>query len=399
MKRALHKIVRTTKDWIVATLCFIMRHISKVNNKLVVFSSSPDFSDNAKALYDYMIANGYDKVYDIYFAVENLPRCEILWGGKARFIQFYDKHIHFDWVALRKIMTAGHLIYTHSAPFPLTHCKGLKDQIQINLWHGCGYKEQNRGMNNKPPLFDRVLVPGNLHIEPKAAFWNVRTDQIIAKGYPRYDWMLNPGEAATVLKKKYAADGKKCVMWMPTFRSDKNGVLNQTASIKQFPLIATQEQWQHIDELCGQLGITLLVKLHQIQRDYDIDFDAMTNIQRISNDDFDANGVNLYEFLAFTAGLITDYSSVAFDYLIVDKPIGFALEDYEKYKSIRGFIFDDPLQYMPGHHMYNLEDLEGFLRDVATDNDIHKADRVRVKELAIYPSQCYCESIVQALGL
>lgn len=397
MKHAQNKIVKIAKQWIVSTLCFIIRHTAKVNHKLIVLHSSPDFSDNAKALYDYMIANGYDKDFDIYFAVEHLSRCESLWGDKARFIQFYDKHFHFDWAALRKIMTAGHLIYTHSAPFPLTHCKGLKEQIQVNLWHGCGYKEKTTDVSNKPPLFDRVLVPGNLHIVPKAAFWNVRTDQIIAKGYPRYDWMLNPSDAASEMKQKYASDGKKCVMWMPTFRSDKNGVLNQTASIKQFPLIATPQQWQHIDELCGQLGITLLVKLHQIQRDYGIDFDTMANIERIGNDDFDKNGVNLYEFLAMTDGLITDYSSVAFDYLIVDKPIGFALEDYETYKSMRGFIFDDPLQYMPGHHMYCLEDLERFLRDVASGSDPHKADRDRVKAEAIHPSTHYCKDIAQVI--
>ncbi len=152
-----------------------------------------------------------------------------------------------------------------------------------------------------------------------------------------------------------------------------------------------------IGELCGQLGVTLLVKLHQIQRDYNIDFDSMNNIKRITNDDFENNGVNLYELLAVTDALITDYSSVAIDYLIVDKPIGFALEDYEMYKATRGFIFDDPLQYMPGHHMYGIDDLEHFLHDIANGSDPYKADRDRVKAEAIHPSTCYCEEIAKAI--
>ena len=83
MKHAQNKIVKIAKQWIVSTLCFIIRHTAKVNHKLIVLHSSPDFSDNAKALYDYMIANGYDKDFDIYFAVEHLSRCESLWGDKA----------------------------------------------------------------------------------------------------------------------------------------------------------------------------------------------------------------------------------------------------------------------------------------------------------------------------
>ncbi|MBQ1798940.1 MAG: hypothetical protein IIZ89_06160, partial [Muribaculaceae bacterium] len=64
-----------------------------------------------------------------------------------------------------------------------------------------------------------------------------------------------------------------------------------------------------------------------------------------------------------------------------------------------GFVFDDPLEYMPGHHMYNLDDLKQFLIDVSNGTDPHKADRERVRKVAINPSSCYCQTVLDTIGL
>ncbi len=39
--------------------------------------------------------------------------------------------------------------------------------------------------------------------------------------------------------------------------------------------------------------------------------------------------------------LVSDYSSVAIDYLLLDRPLGFTLDDYEAYTESRGWVFDD----------------------------------------------------------
>ena len=52
--------------------------------------------------------------------------------------------------------------------------------------------------------------------------------------------------------------------------------------------------------------------------------------------------------LGSSDALITDYSSVYFDYLLLDKPIGFTVDDMELYIKDRGFIFNNPEEYMPG---------------------------------------------------
>ena len=107
----------------------------------------------------------------------------------------------------------------------------------------------------------------------------------------------------------------------------------------------------------------------------------------------------MYMFIALTDALISDYSSVAVDYLIVDRPIAFTLDDYEAYKKTRGFVFENPLIYMPGHHLYTFDDLEHFLLDVSMGLDPYKEQRAQVSLKAICLSDNYCQSILKRIGI
>ena len=100
-----------------------------------------------------------------------------------------------------------------------------------------------------------------------------------------------------------------------------------------------------------------------------------------------------------TDALITDYSSVAIDYLLLDKPIGFTLDDFEEYRKTRGFIFEDPKKYMPGHHIYSFSDLCDFLSSVSDGYDPFWEQRASVR-LAAHnkPTSTYCEEVLRYFG-
>ena len=123
------------------------------------------------------------------------------------------------------------------------------------------------------------------------------------------------------------------------------------------------------------------------------------NILQISNEDFEKNGIPMYEFIPLTDALITDYSSIAIDYLLVNKPIAFALDDYDIYKQARGFVFDNPKSYMPGHHLYNMNDLFGFIKDVTANKDVYSEERHNMSIKALHKSDNYCKELVSCLGL
>ena len=79
--------------------------------------------------------------------------------------------------------------------------------------------------------------------------------------------------------------------------------------------------------------------------------------------------------------MITDYSGIYYDYLLTDKIIGFTTDDFEKYKEEKGFVFENPKEYMAGENIENIKDLYTFIDNVITNNDIYKKKRNKMKTL------------------
>lgn len=372
---------------------FFLRCVFPVNNHLVIFRSMPDYADNARALAEYMLDNGYANKYSIYYDVSDARKYNNT-GSQMKFISCETKLGLYRLKNLKLVVTAKYLMSTHK-PI-LIRNRARKEQLIINLWHGCGYKDKSSHQGSGHANFDYAIVPGELFVKPKSYFWNIEEEKILPIGYPRYDWLKAVDKGARKVLDSFKRDAEsKVVLWMPTYRADKRGVYTDSNSITQFPLVDRVEKWQELDRCCEKLDIVLIVKLHPFQREYGIPFDSFTNIKEIANLVFEDSDVPMYKFIALTDALISDYSSVAVDYLLVDRPIAFTLDDYEEYKSTRGFVFDDPRVYMPGHHLYSSEDLMRFLHDVSTGVDSYKEERDRMKTYAICQSENYCKSLLE----
>ena len=89
--------------------------------------------------------------------------------------------------------------------------------------------------------------------------------------------------------------------------------------------------------------------------------------------------LQLYEIVGKSDALITDYSSISFDYLLVNKPICYVLDDLSLYKSERGFVWPDILQIMPGYHVYEKTGFYKFLIDINLNKDIYAQQREEIK--------------------
>jgi CDP-glycerol glycerophosphotransferase (TagB/SpsB family) len=108
--------------------------------------------------------------------------------------------------------------------------------------------------------------------------------------------------------------------------------------------------------------------------------------------------VHAYKLMTQMDAMISDYSSIVFDYMLLDRPIAWALEDVEHYKI--DFLMDNPLDFMPGEKIYNLSDLFAFLEHVSNGEDLFQAERNIVSDKYNAPRQGRgCENIVRILGL
>lgn len=378
-------------------ICVIKLFYS-IDESVIILKSMLDYSDNARALCEYMVENGYTNKYNIYFVVNNLEYYKNRIEG-VTFISSKSKMGCYHFSYLRLIFTAKYLLSTHN--LIIDKRLASKDQCIVRLWHGCGYKTRMRPESKKAERFDAALVPGPLFVKIKAEFWNVDEKYILPLGYPRYDWIKAKDNNALKLIDSFKMNEKtKVVMWMPTFRKDKyeRSTFNYI-KITQFPIIYNIDSWKELDSCCERNNIVILVKLHPYQEEYSIPFDTFTNIKEIKNELFDKMNIPMYKFIGVTDALISDYSSIAIDYLIVDKPIAFTLDYYEEEKKTRKFIFDDIREYMPGHHLYNITDMKNFINDISTGNDLYKDKRKKLFDMCIASSDNYCKSVLDKLGI
>ena len=89
--------------------------------------------------------------------------------------------------------------------------------------------------------------------------------------------------------------------------------------------------------------------------------------------------IELTELFKISDALITDYSGVYYDYLLLDNIIGFTVDDFEEYKKKKGFVFDNIEDYMAGEKIKNIEDLYKFIDNVIKSNDLYKKERNEMK--------------------
>lgn len=357
-------------------ICLLMKHFIKTDKNNIVFESIPDYSDNAYALFQYMLSN-YPKAH-FYWLVENPDAYAAINKKNITFLS--SKSQYYKGLPLKSVISvqlSKFIFFTHGSP--VAGMKKRKDQVIINLWHGCGYKAVEKHSKKQKINFDFALVPGSLFIQPKMKFWECKKEQILAIGYPRYDFLLTPNDRAAEFINTLRKSNKKLIFWMPTFRKTIFSTYTYPEeNIKrpfELPLLNSTNDMKELNNKCRQTDTILVIKRHPFQIKYESEKLDLSNIKFIDDNDLKKNSIQLYQVLQYTDALISDYSSIAVDYLLLNKPIAFALDDFQEYKNSRGFVFSDPLKYMPGDHLYSSIMLFKFIQDIANGLDKNKSKR------------------------
>ena len=367
----------------------------KVRNNIIFFSS-PDYSDNAKIFYEYLLKK-YGNKYKFYWLVKSKDNIKKM--PNTKFVKYTSPyHSGPSFAALYYVSKSRYVFYTHTSPIGGTKSKA--EQVIINLWHGCGYKNDIKDTKSfiEKSYFDYVLVPGNVFIETKSTFFGCKKQQILPIGYPRYDILLNDNEK-TKRKIKDIKKDNKLIIWMPTFRKSTDGFFDDTNSNSQYdiPLLSGDDELLRLDKICKNKRIILCIKKHPFQTNYQAEKRKLSNILFIDDNYLKKQNIELYSLLRYSDALITDYSSVAIDYLLLDKPIGFLLADFDQYSKTRGFVFNNPLEYMPGYHIYNIDELERMLYDISIGKDNYKKKRQQIINRVHNKCKNYNERIIKEL--
>ena len=124
----------------------------------------------------------------------------------------------------------------------------------------------------------------------------------------------------------------------------------------------------------------LIIKPHPVQDLSYLRKIDLRNIRTIYNPDLAKAGIQLNELMEQTDAMITDYSSIYYDYMLLDRPIALTTDDLDMYQNDKGFVFDNVYDIIKGEHLKSTDELLAFLTDVSEGKDRMLAERTAVKE-------------------
>lgn len=274
------------------------------------------------------------------------------WDENEAFIKknkFNVKMVQLGTKEYYKVLaTAKYLV--NNVSFPL--CFVTRDeQIYLNTWHGTPLKTLGKNMRKGIESMYNIqhnflqstymLFPNEFTKNCMMEDYNLEklyTHKTIVAGYPR-NAIFKDKEAGQEVKEKLGLKGKTVYAYMPTWRG-----VNSYGQMSTTDIAYILEQ---MDKSLDEEHL-LYVNLHPNVGD-EIDYSEYKYI-----DKFPAEIPN-YEFVNCVDALITDYSSIFFDFSITRKPIVLFMYDFEEYMQDRGMYTD--IQDLPFKKIYNIQDM------------------------------------------
>ncbi|AWC34613.1 MULTISPECIES: CDP-glycerol glycerophosphotransferase family protein [Bacillus cereus group] len=378
-------VKRIKNHYIVKKICkviFIFCSCLPPKKKLILFESyaGKQYSCNPRAIYEYIVRNNMD--------------FQIVWSvNKNHTKQFdkenisYVKRFSIRWF----ILLARARYWVVNSRMPLWLPKP-KHTIYVQTWHGTPLKKlagdmkevhmpgtttekYKHNFHREAQNWDYLLSPNEYSTEIfKRAFQFKKN--IVEIGYPRNDFLYinNNSRAINTLKKKNGLPvDKKIILYAPTWRDDQFYSKGRYKLDLQLDLSLLQKR-------LGSDYIVLL-RMHYLVAE-------QFNLEPYKGFVYDfSKHVDINELYVLSDLLITDYSSVFFDYANLKRPIIFYTYDIDSYRDkLRGFYFDLETE-VPGPVVLNTEEvIEEILRF-----EKNGLDEFAAKYDNFYNKYCYLE--------
>ena len=318
------------------------------NISLYISYSGDSISDNP--LY---IAKNSKKYEKIYFASRNIIKDKIFCKFNNLDFEIVDvRSIKYIWL----LATSSFIVTNSRVP---TYFSKRTKQTLVNTWHGTPIKTLGASMmsgikdigrnQNQFLMSDFLIFPNEFTKNVMYSDFvlnNLYRGRDILQAYPRNEPFSYSFQKRLDLRNKLGVNNKKLIIYMPTWRGQSIDTVNQNKYLEDLTNMLYE-----IDSKLDSNSL-MYVKLHQTVNRFIDDYN-FKNIKK-APDTYD-----IYEILNASDVLISDYSSVMFDYLYSKKPIVLFLYDYEEYKQYRGFYFD--VKETPFYKAYDTETLINYL--------------------------------------
>lgn len=332
------------KHFLAYLLTFIVRFIPRRHDLIVYGGAADCFVDNAK--YCFLYGSKHVADFEHVWLTRSTSVCDRL---KSRGYKCVLSNSLFGvWLALR---ARFFLFDSNLADFMWSFL--AKGSLTFNLWHGIPFKKIGFDNNvsefsafgrnlfearlNKPSTSPSwVLSPSESLVSLFSRSFRVEEERVVVGGYYRNlpfswspqrlmafinDWSDPKSEGVMELMKQ--ENHSKFIVYLPTFRDTGEDFIS-----KGFPDLEALNRW------CLEHDFFFLFKTHRTTK-LSVSLQNITRLVWLDSD------IDIYPLLPFSDMLITDYSSVFYDYALLNKPVLFYPHDLDEYrKSCRGFNFD-----------------------------------------------------------
>lgn len=347
----------------------------------ITFCSFPDFSSNAKPLYEYMKKKYGEKINYTWIvynesSVKKLKNKGInaILIGTNEFEKYIKKTDVF-------FTTQGNLDGDKT-----------KKSIYVELWHGIGpkkngyfsknpSKEDITGYDHMRKIFDYIIAPNDFWRTIYSAKFNVEYSRTVGLGMPKLDYFKNSNGRKNISKvlnidcSKY----KKIIIYMPTFKKGFNHKDTTTTNVNNIFNFQKYKEKELIEYL-EKNNFLLCIKRHPGDK---LKYSTVesNNIKNINDEMLLKNEISVNEIINGFDMLITDYSSIGVEFLFFNRPILYAINDIGEYEENRGLLFENNDFWLIGPKVRKIEDFFFETDKLLNDPNYYSVERTNARKL------------------
>lgn len=336
----------------------------EVQSNLVVFESffGRYYSDSPKYIYEYLEKN-YKGKYECVWIFDKKCMQKIPYSAK--------KVKRFSLKYYKTMAMAKYIVFNGRQPLRL---EKRKESVFLETWHGTPLKtlvfDMDEVMSATPKYkanvfrqasnWDYLVAPNKFSSDIfRRAF--MYSGAMLDSGYPRNDILYNGNNEKTIneIRKELGIpDGKKVILYAPTWRDDEFYDVSQYKFSLKLNLDLMREKLS--DEY------VVLLRTHYFV------------VDAINVDDYEGFAINgaTYSDIArlylVSDILITDYSSVFFDYANLRRPMLFFTYDLEKYRDVMRGFYMNMEDEVPGPLVFTTEEIIDAIKNLPSINEKYK---------------------------
>lgn len=342
-------------------------HFIPVKDNVIMFESSNgrNYTGNPRYIYEEMVRQGLDSHYKCVWSLTdtNIPipgNCTkikrpgmkfLFYSLRSKFWIFDSRHQYY----LKKNKNTKYIQTWHGTPLK----KLALDMDKVNSSETTDIEDYKAKFKKNSSLWDYLISQNSYSSKIfKRAF--AFDGEMLEIGYPRNDILINENNETKIneIKERLNIDkDKKIILYAPTWRDNefhKKGIYK----------FATEMDFNAMKNALSDEYV-LIVKFHYLVKD-EINWDEYRDFIIECNEMWD-----IQELYLISDILITDYSSVMFDYALLNRPILFFTYDLDFYKdNLRDFYFD--INTVPGPLIETTEDLVDFIKNNSKDDYFEK---------------------------